>query len=34
MKRFTGTLLFKPFKADALLQAVGGLLHPELSPAA
>jgi nitrogen-specific signal transduction histidine kinase/CheY-like chemotaxis protein len=34
MKRFTGTLLFKPFKADALLQAVGGLLHPELAPAA
>ena len=34
MKRFTGTLLFKPFKADALLQAVGGLLHPDLAPAA
>jgi two-component system cell cycle sensor histidine kinase/response regulator CckA len=30
MKRFTGTLLFKPFKAEALLHAVGGLLHPEL----
>ena len=34
MKRFTGTLLFKPFKADALLHAVGGLLHPGLAPAA
>jgi two-component system, cell cycle sensor histidine kinase and response regulator CckA len=34
MKRFTGALLFKPFKAEALLQAVGGLLHPELAPAA
>ena len=34
MKRFTGTLLYKPFKAEALLQAVGGLLHPDLAPAA
>jgi nitrogen-specific signal transduction histidine kinase/CheY-like chemotaxis protein len=29
MKRFTGNLLYKPFKAEALLQAVAGLLHPE-----
>ena len=29
MKRFAGALLFKPFKAEALLQAVHGLLNPE-----
>jgi two-component system, cell cycle sensor histidine kinase and response regulator CckA len=29
MKRFAGALLFKPFKAEALLQSVHGLLNPE-----
>ena len=30
MQRFTGAFLFKPFKVEALLQAVNKLLHPEL----
>jgi signal transduction histidine kinase/CheY-like chemotaxis protein len=29
MKQLAGGFLFKPFKADALLQAVAALLHPE-----
>jgi len=29
MRRMAGGFLFKPFKADALLQAVASLLHPE-----
>lgn len=29
MKRLAGAFLYKPFKADALLQAVASLLHPE-----
>jgi two-component system cell cycle sensor histidine kinase/response regulator CckA len=29
MQRFNGAFLFKPFKAEALLQAVHGQLHPE-----
>jgi CheY-like chemotaxis protein len=34
MKRMAGAFLYKPFKADALLQAVSLLLHPEASEAA
>jgi DNA-binding NtrC family response regulator len=30
MQRFMGAFLFKPFKVEALLQAVNKLLHPEL----
>ena len=30
MRQFTGAFLFKPFKVEALLQAVNQLLHPEL----
>jgi len=33
IKKIAGAFLFKPFKADALLQAVAGLLHPELAGA-
>jgi nitrogen-specific signal transduction histidine kinase/CheY-like chemotaxis protein len=30
MRQITGSFLFKPFKVEALLQAVNKLLHPEL----
>ena len=30
MRQVTGAFLFKPFKVEALLQAVNKLLHPEL----
>jgi hypothetical protein len=29
MQRFAGAFMMKPFKAEALLQAVNGLLHPQ-----